>query len=262
MGSESDQRQVLRLLRLVSRSGGKGQQMAAGQFSITVAGQRHGFDAALVRGAIRKGLLGASGGALVLRQEGQSFLRRMLHPEASHAAQHVDPGARQVTPVEAPALVNLNESPLARLYQRRDKDGKAWLGEAEFAAGERLRADFERAGLQPRISANWEASVASGSRGGAEAADISDFAMDARKRVDAAIATLEPALAGVTLDICCFLKGLEQVERERSWPPRSAKLMLRTALSLLARHYGLCGGGQSKARMQHWGAPDYRPSAT
>jgi Domain of unknown function (DUF6456) len=157
-------------------------------------------------------------------------------------------------------MVNLNESPLARLYQRRDRHGKAWLGEAEFAAGERLRSDFERAGLQPRISANWEASVASGSRGGG-AAEISDFAMDARKRLDAAIDALEPSLAGVTLDICCFLKGLEQVERERSWPPRSAKLMLRTALSLLARHYGLAGSSQSKARMQHWGAADYRPSA-
>jgi hypothetical protein len=259
--SKMQSRQLLRLLRLVGRSGGKGQEMTAGQFSISHEGQRHNFELALVRGAIRDGLIGATGSALVLHPEGQSFIRRMLHPEAGHAAQHVDPCARQVIPGDAPALVNLNESPLARLYQRRDKNGKAWLGDAEFAAGERLRSDFERAGLQPRISANWEASVCSGGRGGAGAAEISDFAMDARKRVYAAIASLEPALAGVTLDICCFLKGLEQVERERSWPPRSAKLMLRTALSLLARHYGLCGNGQWKTRMQHWGAPDYRPSA-
>jgi len=259
MGNHDNSRQLLRLLRLVGRSGGKGQAMAAGRFTIIHEGQEHGFEPALVQGAIRDGLLAARGAALVVSPEGEACIRRMLHPENGHAAQHREIETRQVTPDEAPVPVNLHESPLARLYQRRDRHGKAWLCDAEFAAGERLRSDFERAGLQPRISANWQASVASGGRGGASAADISDFAVDARKRVDDAMRTLDTSLAGVTLDICCFLKGLEQVERERSWPPRSAKLMLRTALALLARHYGLAGASQSKARMQHWGAADYRP---
>jgi hypothetical protein len=262
MGKEIKARQLLRLLRIIGRSNGRGQAMAGGDFTVTHAGQQHHFELSLVQGAIRDGLLVARGSILTLSTEGNSHVKRMLHPEAGYAAQHGELAVQQVIPDEAPALVNLHESPLARLYQRRDKEGKTWLGECEFAAGERLRADFERAGLQPRISAHWEAGVASGGRGGAGMADISDFALDARKRVDAAMSMLEPALAGVALDICCFLKGLEQVERERSWPPRSAKLMLRTALALLARHYGLAGGGQSKARMQHWGAPDYRPHAS
>ena len=90
--------------------------------------------------------------------------------------------------------------------------------------------------------------------------EISDFAMDARSRLNRAVDVLGPDLSGVTLDICCFLKGFEAVEKERSWPPRSAKLMLKTALSLLSRHYGLTAFATSKpGRISAWGSNDYRP---
>jgi hypothetical protein len=68
---------------------------------------------------------------------------------------------------------------------------------------------------------------------------MSDSIADARARVSRAARALGPDLAGVALDVCCFGKGLEQVERDRHWPARSAKLMLRTALMALARHYGM-----------------------
>jgi len=136
------------------------------------------------------------------------------------------------------------------------------LNEAQFRAGERLRGDFEKANLQPRVSANWEASVASGGRG-STVGDLSDFALDARRRVDKAIAAMGPELADVVLDVCCFLKGMETLERERGWPPRSAKLLLRTALTVLARHYGLqseIDHAGRKPKVRSWGAPGYRPS--
>jgi len=50
------------------------------------------------------------------------------------------------------------------------------------------------------------------------------------------------------------------VERERQWPARSAKMLLKAGLAALHRHYNPQlekerGGGV----VLHWGADDYRP---
>ncbi|WP_442873108.1 DUF6456 domain-containing protein [Aurantimonas sp. A3-2-R12] len=155
---------------------------------------------------------------------------------------------------------NPNESPLARLAQRRGKGGEPFLAEAEALAGERLRADFTRGQLMPGITQRWDAQPhEKGSRRGA--GDLSDSAIDARQRVNAAIKAVGPELAGVLVDICCFLKGLETVERERRWPARSAKLLLKAGLGVLARHYGMAGSTTSRSsRIRQWGTEDYRPT--
>jgi hypothetical protein len=54
------------------------------------------------------------------------------------------------------------------------------------------------------------------------------------------------------------MKGLTVVERERQWPARSAKLMLRAALMTLARHYAP-PRPEKPGRMRHWGEEGYRP---
>jgi len=209
----------------------------------------------LVLACVGSGLAVLRDGVVSLTAAGERHLRRGLSGEPVPAAT----GMRATPASDGGPAVNEAESPLARLFLRKDSNGKAWLDADQFEAGERLRRDFERGGLQPRISANWTASVGGRGRGAGAASELSDFALDCRRRVNAAIEALEPSLAGVALDICCFLKGLEQVERERRWPPRSAKLMLRTALSVLADHYGL-RAGRAQARMRHWGEADYRPS--
>ncbi len=63
------------------------------------------------------------------------------------------------------------------------------------------------------------------------------------------------------LDVCCFLRGLEDVERNRGWPSRSAKIVLQLALERLARHYGLSDRavGKLDPRLRSWWAEDAVP---
>jgi hypothetical protein len=159
------------------------------------------------------------------------------------------------------ALANPTESPLAQLVRRKGKDGRPFLTGAEYEAGERLRADYTRGRIMPRLGANWVATVSSGRRAGSGGAvELTDAALAARRRVEAAIVAVGPELSGVLLDVCCFLKGLEQVESERGWPVRSAKIVLKTALGVLARHYAPATGKRERRPPLHWGADDYRPS--
>lgn len=162
--------------------------------------------------------------------------------------------------VQTTAMVNLSESPIGQLARRRDRNGVPFLDVREFNAGERLRSDYTRGQIMPRMGANWIASVSSGRRSaGGGVADLTDAALAARLRVEKAVEAVGPELSGVLIDVCCFLKGLERVESERGWPVRSAKVMLKTALAALARHYDP-PARSSRAAPLHWGAADYKPT--
>lgn len=101
--------------------------------------------------------------------------------------------------------------------------------------------------------------MASGRRGFAHGgADISDVIVAARQKLQQALAEVGPELSGLLLDVCCFLRGLEDVERARGWPPRSAKVVLQMGLDRLARVYGLAEStrGSATAPVRAWSAPD------
>lgn len=159
-------------------------------------------------------------------------------------------------------LTNAAESPLAWLRGRKGPTGAALIDEASFLAGERLRAEMTRAAMLPRVTADWSPTAAAGrGRGPAEATDA---ALAARQRVARALEAVGGDLAGVLVDVCGFLKGLEQVEKERGWPARSAKVVLGLALRRLAAHYGYAnearGPGASKG-VRSWLPPESRPRA-
>ncbi len=136
-------------------------------------------------------------------------------------------------------FVNQRESPLLWLSRRKGADGKPLIAVSAFVAGERLRADFERAGLSPRVSIDWSRfGMGAASRAGKEG-HASDAMIAAQMRMHKAIDAMGERFAGPVIDICCFLKGLERVERERGWKKRSAKHVLSEGLALLAKHYGL-----------------------
>ncbi|EKS42773.1 DUF6456 domain-containing protein [Afipia clevelandensis] len=156
----------------------------------------------------------------------------------------------------AQVLVNDSESPLVWLARRKGRDGRAMIGPDQFIAGERLRADFTRAHMTPRVTSNWTGVAGTKGTGGG-AGEMTDLIIASRQRVRLALEACGPEFSGLLLDVCCFLRGLEEVERERGWPSRSAKVVLQLALDRLARHYGLRGDTKgSGARIRTWLADD------
>lgn len=162
-------------------------------------------------------------------------------------ARHLALGRRRIATEHGAAAVTVDEqeSPLAWLARRRGRDGRALIEPHRLQAGERLRRDFTVADLMPHVTTNWDNPLASG---GAAASAANDTMTDARRRVHAALEAVGPEFAGLLLDVCCFLKGLEDVEREQRWPLRSGKVVLQLALERLARHYGYAGETRGRAR--------------
>jgi hypothetical protein len=180
----------------------------------------------------------------------------------SFRSRHLALAQRQVTTERGNATVMLDESesPLAWLARRRGRNGRSLIEPHQLQAGERLRSEFTRANLMPRTTSNWESPISSGRRGAVDrGADAFTETMIAdRQRVRQALDAAGPEFAGLLLDVCCFLKGLDDVERERRWPQRSAKVVLQLALDRLARFYGYAAQAQGlgRAAMRTWLADD------
>jgi hypothetical protein len=179
--------------------------------------------------------------------------RQMLEPE-DLAAQH-----RRLAN-GGDLVINLAESPLARLSIPATAGQQPFLQFHQIEAGERVRRLVERAQLQPRVTMTYSASRTAGKRQN-HAAEITDLAADARKALADIHTILPRECAGVVLDVCGLLKGLQQVEAERGWPRRSAKLVLRIGLDRLAEHYGIGASaiGVESRVVQKWMEQGARP---
>jgi len=260
--SDLDDKALRRVLRFLAKAAA-GLKTSAVPDRVLLESTEHGTIATRLshlRLMQQAGLIARNGETVMLSEHGRRFLR----------GEAASPSGRDLKDIQLEAdgetrLVAFNcaESPLGQLYRRKGANGKPFLAAEEFAAGERLRADFTRGNLMPRTGANWEVSVAGRNRTAANgAAELTDAALAARLRVEKALDAVGPELSGVLIDICCFLKGLETVERERRWPARSAKLLLKAALGALDRHYHPQGGRArpGRPRILQWGTADYRPS--
>lgn len=172
-------------------------------------------------------------------------------------AEHLTLASREIMTESGISRVTVNdsESPLAWLARRKGRDGRTMIGHTQFIAGEKLRADFTRGHLAPRVTSSWSG-VARGKNCGGDAGTMTDAVIAARQRVRLALDACGPELSGVLMDVCCFLRGLEDVERERGWPARSAKVVLQLALDRLARHYGLAMRPREAAHIRTWLAED------
>ena len=180
-----------------------------------------------------------------ITQAGRAALKRMLTDEAGDVFgdQHREIEARDETgdngrPTGRRVRYNVAESPLVALSRRKDKDGRPFLSDRMVLAGERLREDFELAQMGPRVAQNWDRFLTAGDRGVfAGDGGLAEGPKAARDRVLAALTCLGPGLGDVVLRCCCFLEGLETMERRMGWSARSGKVVLRIALQRLCRHY-------------------------
>lgn len=128
--------------------------------------------------------------------------------------------------------VNLSESPLGWLYAR------GHLTARQFDAGERLRADWERAQLPPRVTMAWDAAPVARGRGGtAPDVDLNGAQVDAKRRFDDAIASAGSGLADILWRIVCAGEGMREAETALGWPARAGKLVLTLALDRVADYY-------------------------
>jgi len=204
------------------------------------------------------------GGSVTITGAGRAYLRRTALARTTtidpFLGQHLELTSRGATTPHGHSTVTIDEaeSPLMWLASRKRRDGRPLIEPHQLQAGERLRSEFTRALLMPRTTSNWQASVARDRRHIGNGTFFSEAVIAARQRLRRALDKVGPEFSGLLLDICCFLKRLEDIERERAWPPRSAKIVLQLALDRLARHYGYGthAKGCSRAELRTWLAPD------
>lgn len=128
--------------------------------------------------------------------------------------------------------VNLAESPLGWLKAHGHVSAR------QYEAGERLRADWERAQLGPRVTMRWDAPPTDrGARGAPPAHDPGTAGIAAKARFDAAVAAVGPGLSDVLWRVVCAGEGMREAEGALGWPARAGKLVLGLALDRLADFY-------------------------
>ena len=125
--------------------------------------------------------------------------------------------------------VNSAESPLSWLHAR------GHLSDRLHDAGERLRADYERANLGPSVTMRWDpVRIAST---GEHGLTQTERQAAARIRFDGALKQAGKGLEDILWRVVCAGETLPTAEKALSWPVRSGKLVLRIALDRVADFY-------------------------
>jgi hypothetical protein len=152
----------------------------------------------------------------------QHLVERELTSEGPRLHGGAAPRRRSVT-------VNLAESPLGWLHAR------GHLEDRLLGAGERLRADFERAQLAPSVTMRWDPVRIRGTND--NGLTPSERQLAARQRFGGAIAAAGKGLDDILGRVVCACETVTAAEKELQWPARSGKLVLRIALERVADFY-------------------------
>jgi len=215
-------------------AGGQATRGEGGLFRIAGGSRVATLEQSDVSALITAGVLSGTAELCHAAPEAANWLRRQLAEVDPYAAQH-----RQEVRGQDGRLINLAESPLARLAVPAAGESEAFLAPHQVEAGERLRRLIERAQLRQRMTMSYDGNRTARRGSGSSASEIGDIAADARRALMAIARALPRDCLDVMLDVCGLEKGLQLIETERKWPRRSAKLVLRIGLDQLAHHFGL-----------------------
>ncbi|KLE35285.1 DUF6456 domain-containing protein [Aurantiacibacter luteus] len=152
----------------------------------------------------------------------RELVERQLTPEGPRRSGGVEKRSRSVT-------VNVAESPLGWLHAHGHLDARL------YDAGERLRADYERAQLPQSVTMRWDPVRIKGT--GERGLNPSERQIAARQRFDGAMKQAGRGLEDVLWRVVCAGETLPVAEKALAWPARSGKLVLRLALDRVADFY-------------------------
>jgi hypothetical protein len=172
---------------------------------------------------------------LAKREYGRLLEERPLPRDGRDRAAPRSPGGKP-SGLKRSVTVNLAESPLGWLKAR------GLVSERQFDAGERLRADWERAQLAPGVTMQWDAPpTAKTARGAPRIADPMLAQISAKLRFEAAVDAVGNGLSDILWRVVCAGEGMRDAERALAWPARAGKVVLGFALDRLADHYRIAG---------------------
>ena len=152
----------------------------------------------------------------------RELVERELTSEGPRRAGGAARGRRNVT-------VNLAELPLGWLHAHGHLDDRL------FAAGERLRADYERAQLAPSVTMRWDPVRAKTT--GEQDLTAAERQAAARERFSGALREAGKGLEDILWRVVCAGETIAAAEKALEWPSRSGKLVLKLALDRVAGFY-------------------------
>ena len=217
---------------------------SGGAYPLRLGGDRRGRVVLTLDEAAFRALVERPG---LRRRDGGGWLPRPT-PAANTSLSPSPPGRPGLIEGERPIMepdgrlttrrANLGESPVAWLARRKDASGRPWLSPAEVAAGERLRLDGEIALSGPSLTMRWDALPKAG--GGSSArVELTDRALSASARVEAALSVCGPRLRALVEKVCIHGTSLQLAEQDLCLRRRQGKTVLKQGLQALADHYGL-----------------------
>lgn len=166
-----------------------------------------------------------------LPQSRNRTLATRIHPDDRTDPTLTKPSTRRRV------TVNAREHVIDWLHHRK------LISAGQFRAAERLRFDYERAGLGPSVTMCWDQSIPRGSKHGRHTGgDRSVASMDAKRRFDAALSAAGPGLSEICWRIICAGESMAVAEQGMGWPTRSGRVVLSIALDRLKEFYRIGEG--------------------